>query len=196
MSNELIFRGLTFAVLATALTITGYFRRRADRRGGALRSAEGQGLLIVLRLLGLATVLPVLIYLVNPDWVAWARFPVPEWMRWAAAVVAVALVPVFYWILASLGDNISPVQATRQNHQLVTHGPYRYVRHPLYSAGCLFVIALVVLTGLWWLAASALVPLTLLLLRTSKEEARLIEAFGDEYRAYMRRTGRFLPKFR
>jgi len=37
-------------------------------------------------------------------------------------------------------------------------------------------------------------PLFILLLRTSKEEARLIETFGDEYREYMQRTGRFLPR--
>jgi protein-S-isoprenylcysteine O-methyltransferase Ste14 len=68
------------------------------------------------------------------------------------------------------------------------------VRHPLYTVGFIFAICLTVITSLWWLAIGMGLPLILLLLRTSKEEARLIEAFGDEYEAYMKRTGRFLPR--
>ena len=124
----------------------------------------------------------------------WARFPLPGWARWLAALVALAAIPMFYWILVSLGVNISPTQATRQNHTLVTHGPYRWVRHPLYSTGLIFCISLTLLTAVWWVAVWGLLPFILLLLRTSQEEARLIDAFGNEYRDYMQRTGRFLPR--
>ena len=75
----------------------------------------------------------------------------------------------------------------------MTHGPYRWVRHPLYSVGMLLYGSLTLLTGLWWLGVGSLIPLAVLLWRTPREEARLIEAFGEEYRVYMRRTGRFLP---
>ena len=194
MNTETIFRLITFALLAAAVTMSGYFRSRADREGGRLKTNEGGKLVVVLRLLGLLTILPLLAYLINPDWVAWARFPLPDWIRWLAAAAAIGLLPVLYWVLRSIGNNISPTQATRQNHQLVTSGPYRYVRHPLYSAGFVMAVALVLLTGLWWCAVAMILPLSILLLRTPIEEARLIETFGDEYRAYMKRTGRFLPR--
>jgi len=194
MNIESIFRLVIFLLLLTALSIGGYFRRKAEREGGQMRSREGQGLVVVLRLLGLAVILPLLGYLINPDWVAWARFPVPSWIRWLATAVALGLLPVVYWIFASIGNNISPTQATRKGHQLVTHGPYRYVRHPLYGTGLAMAVCITLITGLWWLGIGMVVPLAILLWRTSKEEANLIETFGDEYREYMKRTGRFFPK--
>jgi protein-S-isoprenylcysteine O-methyltransferase Ste14 len=194
VDREVGFRLVSGLLLASALVISGFFRRRAEQRGGRLRSGEGTPLIVVLRLLGLVVTLPLLAYLVNPDWVAWARFPVPAAMRWTAMVVAALLPPLFYWILSSIGDNISPSHVTRAGHRLVTCGPYRWVRHPLYTAGTAMVACLVLISGLWWLAL-ALVPLAILLARTSKEEAYLIATFGGEYRDYMKRTGRFLPRF-
>jgi len=46
----------------------------------------------------------------------------------------------------------------------------------------------------WFIALMAAVALVLLAVRLPNEEAHLIEKFGDEYRQYMRRTGKFLPK--
>jgi protein-S-isoprenylcysteine O-methyltransferase Ste14 len=195
MNTELIFQILSFLVFVSAISISVYYRRKADMATGAqLRTKEGSKLLVVLRLLALIALAPLLIYFVNPAWVLWARFPLPEWVRWVAALVGVAVVPMVYWVLSSIGNNISPVQATRQNHKLVMHGPYKYIRHPLYTVGSLLVLALIFMTGLWWIAAVGALPLILILLRTPVEEARLIETFGDEYRDYMKRTGRFLPK--
>lgn len=97
-------------------------------------------------------------------------------------------------MLSSIGTNISPSHATRAGHQLITHGPYRWVRHPLYSAGLLLCVSLTLLTALWALGVGMLIPLAVLLWRTPREEARLIALFGDEYRAYMRRAGRFFPR--
>ena len=194
MSNEITFRLITVLLLGAALSISIYFRSRAECEGGRMRTSEGQGLVVVLRLLGLLVLLPLFGYVINPDWVAWARFDLPNWARGLAALVAFATLPVFYWIFASIGNNISPTQATREHHQLVTHGPYRWVRHPLYSTGFIMAVCLTLITSLWWLGVGMITPLAILLLRTSAEEARLIETFGDEYREYMQRTGRFLPR--
>lgn len=194
MSNETTFRLITVLLLGAALSISIYFRSKAEREGGRMRTSEGRGLVVVLRLLGLLVILPLFGYVINPAWVAWARFDLPDWVRGLAALVAFATLPVIYWIFASIGSNISPTQATRENHQLVTHGPYRWVRHPLYSTGFVLAVCLTLITSLWWLGVGMITPLVILLLRTSKEEARLIETFGDEYRKYMQRTGRFLPR--
>ncbi len=194
MNTETIFRLITFLLLATAFAISGYFRRKADREGGQMQTSEGQKLVIVLRLLGLIVILPLLGYLINPAWVTWARFALPDPVRWLAALVGVAAIPLVCWIFVSIGTNISPTQATRENHKLVTQGPYRWVRHPLYTVGFVLAVALTLLTAIWWLAIGMILPLAILLLRTSKEEARLIETFGDEYREYKKRTGQFFPR--
>ena len=194
MQAELIFRLITFFVLVAAASIGVTFRLRAERKGGAMRTSEGQRLVVLLRLLGLLVLAPLVGYLIYPPMMSWARMGLPDGIRLLAAAIALGLVPIFYWIFSSIGDNISPTQATRQHHQLVTHGPYRWVRHPLYSVGFVLILALTLLTDLWWIAVAMLPPLVILLWRTPVEEARLTETFGDAYRAYMQQTGRFWPR--
>jgi protein-S-isoprenylcysteine O-methyltransferase Ste14 len=194
MQTEMVFRLTTLFVLVAAIAISVTFRHRAEREGGAMRTDEGKGLVRLLRLLGLFVLTPLIGYVIHPQWVTWARFDLPEGIRWLAAAVALGILPILFWIFSSIGNNISPTQTTRTQHQLVTHGPYRWVRHPLYSCGLLLMLALTLITGLWWLAVTMLPPLMILLWRTSAEEAYLVEAFGDDYRAYMRQTGRFWPR--
>lgn len=196
MSSEVIFRLLTTSLLLVVISISIYFRHRAERQGGQLNKAEGQRLLVVLRLLGMVAILPLFGYLVNPDWVAWARFELPLWARWVAALIAIGMTPALYSVFATIGNNISPTEATRVNHQLITNGPYRWIRHPLYTFGALFFLALSVLTTLWWPVLFLLPGLLALIWRARFEEANLIARFGDDYRAYMQQTGRFLPKLR
>ncbi|GAB4428983.1 MAG: hypothetical protein OHK0015_12400 [Chloroflexi bacterium OHK40] len=194
MNEALVYRGLTLGILSLVFGISATFRRRADRVGGALQGENGLRLVVVLRLLSLVVLLPLLGYLINPVWVAWARLYLPSWTRWLGAAGMIIAIPLATWALRSIGTNISPSHATREGHQLITHGPYRWVRHPLYSVGILLCISLTLLTALWTLGVGMLIPLAVLLWRTPREEARLIETFGDEYRTYMRRTGRFFPR--
>jgi protein-S-isoprenylcysteine O-methyltransferase Ste14 len=196
MTTETVFRLLTACLLVAVCSISIYFRHQAERHGGQLNKSEGQPLIVGLRLLGLIALLPLLGYLFNPAWVEWARFSVPDWLRWLAALVAGSMVPAIYWLFATIGVNISPSQTTRQGHRLITSGPYRWIRHPLYTFGALFFSAFTLLTGLWWLGAGLALGFVILLWRTRREEAWLITTFGDEYRAYMARTGGYLPRWR
>lgn len=195
MSSEVIFRLLTTSLLLIVISVSIYFRHRAERQGGQLNKAEGQRLLVVLRLLGMVAILPLFGYLVNPDWVAWARFELPLWARWVAALIAMGMIPALHSVFATIGNNISPTEATRANHQLITSGPYRWIRHPLYTFGTIFFLALSALTTLWWLVLFLGPALLALVWRVRYEEANLVARFGNEYRAYMQQTGRFLPKF-
>lgn len=196
MMSELLFRLITAAVIAITFSVSIYFRHQAERQGGELVKSEGQRLLLPLRLLGLIALLPLFGYLINPDWVAWARFALPAWLRWVGAIIALSTIPALYTVFVTIGNNISPTEATRANHQLRTSGPYRWIRHPLYTFGALLMVALMLLTGLWWLGLCLLPALIALIWRTRYEEANLLARFGDEYRLYMQRTGRFLPKLR
>lgn len=195
MSQDGIFRILTFVLLIAAFGISGYFRAKADREGGRLNQSNRK-VLITLRLLALAVIWPLIAYLINPDWVAWARWPAPLWLRWSAVVVAFLTVPGIYWLFSSIGNNISPTHATRKDHQLITKGPYKWIRHPLYTFGFTFFMAISIATSLWWLTLGMIIPMAILLWRTPQEEQNLIAEFGDEYRAYMKQTGRYFPRLR
>ena len=73
-------------------------------------------------------------------------------------------------------------------------GPYRWVRHPFYDSAALCMLANSLATANWFLFLTGALALLLLVVRTRKEEENLLNRFGDDYRAYMESTGRFLPK--
>ena len=94
----------------------------------------------------------------------------------------------------SLGPNITDTVVTRQKHTLVTTGPYRYVRHPFYVATAWAVLANSLAAANWFIGIAGGVSTVLLVVRTATEEKNLLQRFGDEYRSYMKRTGRFIPR--
>ena len=114
-------------------------------------------------------------------------------MRLSGLVVVPLLLT---WTFHSLGRNLTDTVVTRREHTLVTHGPYRWVRHPFYVVVALWGLSFSLLTANWLLALLGVAALTMLVIRTRIEEAKLAERFGDEYRAYARRTGRFFPLLR
>ena len=148
----------------------------------------------IIRVVGLILWLSPLVYLINPAWMAWAKIGLPEWVRWLGVLLGVFCTFGVYWLFSSIGSGITPTSATRKQHQLVTSGPYRWVRHPLYTVGSSLFIAFGMMADNWFIAALGLLAFIAMAARTPKEEANLIEKFGDEYRDYMKQTGRFLPK--
>jgi len=105
-------------------------------------------------------------------------------------------VPLIYWLFSSLGKNVTSTVAIRKDHALVTHGPYRWVRHPLYSVGFVAFTGFSLLAANWFILATLLLAFGVLMQRTPIEERRLIERFGDDYLEYMQRTGRYLPRLK
>lgn len=196
MTNDTLFRLITLALFVTAFTISGYFRSKANRESNerVSRREEGLPILVLLRLAGSAAWLSVVVYMINPEWMKWSTLPLPDALRWLGAALSAAAIPLVFWMFRSLGGNITDTVATRQKHTLVTRGPYRWIRHPLYSFGTLFFIGIILMSANWFILLTAAAALTILLLRTPIEEAKLIEKFGGEYRAYARRTGRFFPR--
>jgi protein-S-isoprenylcysteine O-methyltransferase Ste14 len=181
--------------MVTALGISAFFRRRAARIGGEKmdRTQEGVPLMIILRVAGFGVWLSTLVYVINPAWLAFAALPVPEWARWLGFGLTLVALPLMVWMFRTLGNNITDTVQTRDKAQLVVQGPYRYIRHPLYSFGVLFFIGLMLMAANGLVMALGAIALSLLLLRTPKEEARLVQRFGDAYREYMARTARFIP---
>jgi protein-S-isoprenylcysteine O-methyltransferase Ste14 len=101
---------------------------------------------------------------------------------------------LMYWTLSSLGKNLTDTVVTRTAATLVTHGPYRWVRHPFYVTAALLMASVTLLSANWFIGFASVVVMALLIVRTPNEEAMLIKRFGDEYRTYMIRTSRFIPR--
>ncbi len=195
--NENIFRILAAVVLVTGMSISSYYRRKADRESGEKisRKVDGSLMSTVIRIGGLILWLSPFVYLINPAWMEWSKIGLPEWVRWLGVVIGAFSVIGIYWLFSSIGSGITATSATRQKHQLVTSGPYRWVRHPLYTIASSMFIGFGMMADNWFIALMGILAFVGMAIRTPKEEANLIEKFGDEYREYMTRTGRFLPKF-
>jgi protein-S-isoprenylcysteine O-methyltransferase Ste14 len=195
--NENVYRWMALVIFLAGTAISMYYRRRADREAGdekiSLKS-EGLPLMLALRIGGVALWLGVFAYFINPAWMAWSQVELPVWLRLSGAALGIVTDGLIYWVFSSLGNNVSPTVVTRKRHQLVTSGPYRWVRHPLYTVGFLSYMAFALLAANWYVAILAVVALILLSLRVPAEEEALIARNGDAYRDYAKRTGRFLPK--
>ena len=197
MNPETPFQLFAIAVFALTLTIGMTHRLRANAAqpdDDTSPKDEGSLLLTARRIFGLLIWLSTFAYLINPAWLAWAHLPLPAWLRWGGGALMVVCLPLIYWLFSSLGKNITGTVAIRKEHTLVTHGPYRWVRHPLYSVSLLMFTGFSLLAANWFIALVAFVTLIILVLRTPIEEAKLIERFGDEYRQYMHNTGRYVPR--
>jgi protein-S-isoprenylcysteine O-methyltransferase Ste14 len=195
MTPDSTFRTIALASIAVCLPIGVYFRIKSQSTGERLdRTKEGVLVMVGLRLCGVLTWALFTAYLIKPAWVSWCSLSLPAWPRWAGAALGLLVVPpLLFWTFHSLGKNLTDTVVTRREHTLITHGPYRWVRHPFYVVVFLSVLSLSLVTANWLLAALGFACVAMLVIRTRVEEANLTERFGDEYRAYARRTGKFFP---
>lgn len=175
------------------IAIRGHFESRTkgvvtqETRGGGLERA-------LLGVVFLGCILLPAVYLAT-NWLAFADTRLPEAVGYCGVPTLVAALWLFWRSHADLDRNWSRTLEIRADHQLVEHGVYRRVRHPMYAAILLFCIAQGLLLQNWLAGWSGLAAFSLLYaVRAPREERMLCDAFGEQYRDYMARTGRLWPR--
>jgi protein-S-isoprenylcysteine O-methyltransferase Ste14 len=197
MHEDQPFRLLLTVGVAALVPILAYYRVKSQATGEKLdRRQEGICILFSLRLMGLLFFSSLMAYLIDPSWLAWSSLPLPSWSRWAGGILFVTGGVLAIWTFANLGRNLTDTVVTRKEHTLVKTGPYRWTRHPFYGAVAILVLAVGLISASWLFALGGGAVFGLLVMRTRREEGKLLERFGDEYRRYIDRTGRFVPRFR
>lgn len=115
-------------------------------------------------------------------------------LAWAGIAVFIAALALVAWTHATLGSHWSPSLQIREKHELVTGGPYAYVRHPMYASFFLWAVAQALLLPNWIAGFSGIIGFGMLFaLRVDREEAMMLQTFGDAYAVYMKRTARLIP---
>jgi protein-S-isoprenylcysteine O-methyltransferase Ste14 len=170
-----------------------YYRLRSRTNERLDRLQEGWLILLGLRLLALVFMAGLIAFIVKPGSMAWASIQLASWARWCGVALGAAAAALVVWTFHTLGHNLTDTVVTRRNATFVTDGPYRWVRHPFYLAFALAVIAKSLITANAFLALFGTAAFLVIVARTSIEEKKLIERFGEVYKDYMRRTGKFLP---
>ena len=197
MTDDELFRWIFVAILVAFLPFALYHRIRSNLTGEKLdRWQEGAFILFGLRLSGLPWFIGGIVWMIDPKLMAWSSVPFPLWLRWSGFALIGLWGVLFVWTFQTLGGNLTDTVVTRKDHTLVTTGPYRYVRHPFYLAFFIAIIGGSIVTANWYLFLTSLLPFAFLVARTRIEEEKLVERFGDEYRDYMKKTGRFWPRLR
>ena len=195
MECEQTFRFILILGFAAIIPIGAYHRVKSQATGEKLdRRQEGIFILVTLRPIGLASMIGLVTYMINPALMAWSSVALPSWLRWAGVVLGITGGLLLVVTFRTLGKNLTDTVVTRVEHTLVTRGPYRWVRHPFYLATALSVVANSLVTANWFLALTGGTLFGLMVLRTRTEEEKLIERFGEDYKEYMERTGGFLPR--
>jgi len=185
---------LFLAFTAAYLAIRGLFARRVRHAKAVSRSDLGDRLLIALMGVG-QVVLPCLV--VTQPLLTFAARPQPDACTVMGVVVMLAGLRLFWRSHADLGEGWSVTLELNADHRLVTEGVYRDVRHPMYASFLVLGLGQALLVANWIAGLSGLAATALLMaVRLPREEAMMIDRFGDQYRDYRRRAGAVLPRLR
>jgi protein-S-isoprenylcysteine O-methyltransferase Ste14 len=195
--SEQIFHVLFAVAYLAMFTIRLLSWRSAIRAGGRTELREGKVSMAVRAVVGLGYIVTLIVYAFFPSILGWAAFSLPAWVRWAGAGITFGALVLLGAVQWALGKNFDTTLHLREGHTLVTAGPYRRVRHPMYTALFLLGVGFLLLTANWAVGVPLIVALpAIVATRVGNEERMMAEQFGAEYRAYMARTGRFLPRLR
>lgn len=193
-SNEILFR-TTFGILwVIYFGVRLFFQRRIKGAREYTIINERQEKLLF-SLFALAFLLLPL-YFLTP-WIDFASMHLPLWIRWGGWIIVCLGIFLFGWAHQALGQNWTAILALSKEHEMVQNGPYRYVRHPMYSAFFIIGIGFTLLSANWLIGIIYLAPLLVMYItRVELEEKMMTERFGEPYREYMKRTGRLFPRLR
>jgi protein-S-isoprenylcysteine O-methyltransferase Ste14 len=189
MNEGLRLFSLALYGVGPAVALAGLLRRRFEP-SRALSRVEGWRRYVPPVLLPVEWLVPPALIATGAgearaDWLA---------VRVAGLVVGVAGAVLLAWAAVLLGRFFVHEAAVVQGHALVTSGPYRLVRHPVYSGYLALLLGTGAATLNVWLCLLWPVSLLGILVQAGAEERLLAATFGQGYEAYARRTGRLLPR--
>jgi len=207
MMVDIFFKIAFFVVFFSfAYVMTAYTRKakaRKEDRATRLKMHDEQEVPLLLRLrqiFGLPFYLGVLVWTFAPRFMEWSALALPTWVRWAGLGLGLIAVFINAWshrtLSQRLGEDFDPALRLLAVPALVREGPYATLRHPIYLAFLLMQISVLLLTANWFIGLCGIaIILSVIAIRVPEEERLLTQQFGDEYRDYMKRTGRYLPRF-
>jgi len=202
LAEEEIFRTAFFALFGGLLVMRSYFSLRVRQAGERLmpdrKAIEREGRwMFAARIIAFLILIALLaLYAINSPLIEALSIQLPGVLRWAGLILGLASLMLWTWAQAALGKQWSTNLQLRKEHLLVATGPYALIRHPIYTAMFGWGIGVALLTANILFALLALAMAIGILIRVPKEEQMMSGEFGQEYKKYMKKTGRFFPKLR
>ena len=137
----------------------------------------------------------IIVYIFNPYYLSFANLYLLSSLRIFGILFGIVIDILLFWTFISLGKNISTSLSISKTHKLITIGPYKYVRHPMYILGILLFASLILIASNWIIGIWGICfQLFVIIVRTPLEEKMLENYFGNEFEEYKLRTGLIIPK--
>jgi protein-S-isoprenylcysteine O-methyltransferase len=126
-------------------------------------------------------------------WLGWRFTKQSAGSVWTGVALTAAGVALAIWARAVLGGNWSATVTVKNDHELVQRGPYRLVRHPIYSGFSLAAVGTALAIGQLRGVVAVALMLVSWRLKWPIEERFMTEEFGDRYRQYRQRVSAIIP---
>jgi protein-S-isoprenylcysteine O-methyltransferase Ste14 len=177
---------MSLASIVTFMVVAQLARARAvGRRGATVARSEGFA-----RYIAYFVFVPYIVIVARPG----PEIDLPEAVRWVGFLLIWPGVAFAIWAIVTLGRHYDLVPEVHQDHELVRAGPYRFVRHPIYTGLAIHFAGACLATGnLLLIAGTLLVTFPALYLRAQAEERLLRDQFGAAYDDYAREVGMLVP---
>ena len=170
-------------------------RNQRARRAGHFVDDRSGGIEVALSVVAWAGMEIVPLFYAFTTWLDWADYTLPAWLGWLGVAVLVLATWLLWRAHADLGRHWSPTLQIAPEQHVVTTGIYAHLRHPIYTSLLLTGIAQAMMLPNWiagWTGIAAF--LMVYFVRIPREEAMMMEHFGEAYARYRVRVGGLLPR--
>jgi protein-S-isoprenylcysteine O-methyltransferase Ste14 len=116
-------------------------------------------------------------------------------LLWLCVVMTILGLLFAVWARLILGSNWSGTVSIKTDHQLIRRGPYRWIRHPIYTGMLAALLATAMIQGLLGAMVGFAFVLLALYRKARREESFLSQEFGEGFSEHRQHTGMFLPRF-
>jgi len=206
MIEELVFRIIFTAlwvVFVSILTWVRYSTRQPKSEQPPSKEAKKEHLryMVALALFAIVWLGGIILYIFIPNLITPLSIPLPDLFRIAMAIITALSIPFVAWSYLTIGKNwvhaLEPSKfLQKEDDKLITTGPYKYVRNPIYFGCFTFIVTLALESSNLLVLIPVLVLIALIYAQIGNEEKMLLDRFGDEYRDYMKQTPRLIPKIK
>lgn len=116
-----------------------------------------------------------------------------EVVPWMAGILCIAGLAFCVWARATLGRNWSGTITLKEGHELIERGPYRLVRHPIYTGLLAMFLATAIAFGHLGGVVAILIAFASFWIKLGEEEKLMLQQFPDQYRSYQQRVKCIIP---
>ncbi len=194
--NEIVFRLLMLVLIMSLVAIRLYFilsNKRVILQTNRNKDVEPKSRSTVMNMLVLVSRIILIMYFVTPWFISSFSLGIDDRARLSAAAFAALLLCTQIWVHKTLGSSFDFRLVTRDNQRLVTGGPYKWIRNPMYSVNILTEISFGIISSNSLILVLGVITGAMILTRAYREEKMMLEHFGAKYEQYRRSTKRFIP---